>query len=110
MKGTANSFFGGRSSGQSWPRRRSWKCAPLRGLLHKSRGAAYPILGGLSNLGIVAPLVGRTIRRGGARVKLSVKPVGGKPHPDNCHIKAGLTVFFVVRLFRPTKTLPGEMR
>jgi hypothetical protein len=75
-----------------------------------SREAAYPILGGLSNLGIVAPLVGRTIRRGGARVKLSVKPVGGKPHPDNCHIKAGLTVFFVVRLFRPTKTLPGEMR
>ena len=48
--------------------------------------------------------------RGGARVKLSVKPVGGKPHPDNCHIKAGLTVFFVVRLFCPTKTLPGEMR
>ena len=40
-----------------------------------SREAAYPILGGLSNLGIVAPLVGRTIRRGGAGLSSPLSPL-----------------------------------
>jgi hypothetical protein len=33
---------------------------------------------GLSNLGIVAPLIGRTIQRGGPGLKVSVRPCGSK--------------------------------
>ena len=36
MKKTANSSFGERSIGRSWPLRKSWKFGPLRGLLLKS--------------------------------------------------------------------------
>ena len=65
----------------------------------------------LSNLGTVASLIGRTIQRsGGAGVKLSVRPRGGKPQPDDSHIKTGLTVFFVVSFFRQRRHSSAKWR
>ena len=70
MKGTANSFFGGRSSGRTWLQRKSWKFGPLRELRPSPYivGHSREYLTNLSRTEVLQPWTTRKALTGKSRV------------------------------------------